>query len=78
MRNRLVPGEILSDLLDRGIVIAGGGSLIKGIDKYFEENLHTPVVVAEDPIMAVLRGTEILLDEIELLEKIQVKDHELI
>jgi len=72
------PPEILSDLLDRGIVIAGGGALIRGIDKYFEKYLHTPIVIAEDPIMAVVRGTEILLAEIELLEKIQVKDHEII
>jgi rod shape-determining protein MreB len=72
------PPEILSDLLDRGIVVAGGGALIKGIDKYFEDNLDTPVVISEDPIMSVVRGTEILLDEIELLEKIQVKDNEFI
>lgn len=72
------PPEILSDLLDRGIVIAGGGAMIKGIDKYFEKHLDTPVVVSEQPIMAVLRGTQILLDEIDLLEKIQVKDYELI
>lgn len=72
------PPEILSDLLDRGIVLAGGGALIKGIDKYFEKALQTPVLISENPIMAVLRGTEILLDEIELLEKIQIKDHEII
>jgi len=72
------PPEILSDLLDRGIVLAGGGALIKGIDKYFEKHLEVPVIISEDPIMAVLRGTEILLDEIDLLEKIQVKDHEII
>ncbi len=72
------PPEILSDLLDRGIVMAGGGAMIRGIDKFLEENLNTPVIIAEDPITAVVRGTEILLDEIELLEKIQVKDHELI
>lgn len=72
------PPEILADLLDRGIVLAGGGALIRGIDKYFEQNLDTPVVIAEDPIMAVVRGTEILLDEIKLLEKIQVKDQELL
>lgn len=72
------PPEILSDLLDRGIVIAGGGAMIKGIDKYFEKNLDTPVIIAENPIMAVVRGTEILLNEIELLEKIQVKDNEII
>jgi rod shape-determining protein MreB len=72
------PPEILSDLLDRGIVLAGGGAMISGIDKYFEEHLDTPVVVSEDPILAVLRGTEILLDEIDLLEKIQVKENDFI
>jgi rod shape-determining protein MreB len=72
------PPEILSDLLDRGIMIAGGGALIKGIDKYFQEKLDTPVVISEDPIMAVLRGTQILLDEIDLLEKIQVNDYDFI
>ncbi len=72
------PPEILSDLLDRGIMLAGGGALIKGIDKYFEQNLDTPVIISEDPIMAVVRGTEILLNEIELLEKIQVADNEII
>ncbi len=72
------PPEILSDLLDRGIVVAGGGAMIKGIDKYFEEHLQTPVVISEDPIMAVVRGTEILLGEIDLLEKIQVKDNDII
>jgi len=72
------PPEMLSDILDRGIVLAGGGAMIKGADKYLERNLDTPVVIADEPIMAVLRGTETLLDEIELLEKIQVKDHEII
>ncbi len=72
------PPEILSDLIDKGIVLAGGGAMIKGIDKYFEKHLNTPVIVAEEPIMAVLRGTEILLNEIDLLEKIQVKDYDLI
>lgn len=72
------PPEIMSDLLERGIVLAGGGALIKGIAKYFEDQLNTPVIIADDPIMSVLRGTEILLGEIPLLEKIQVKDHELV
>jgi len=72
------PPEILSDLLDKGIVIAGGGALIYGIDKFFEDRIKTPVIISEDPIKAVVRGTEILLDEIELLERIKVSDQDII
>jgi rod shape-determining protein MreB and related proteins len=72
------PPEILADLLDRGIVLAGGGALIHGIDKFFEDRLKTPVIIAEDPIKAVVRGTEILLDEIELLERIKVSKDDII
>lgn len=72
------PPEILADLLDRGITLAGGGALIQGIDKFMEERLNTPVIIAEDPLTAVVRGTEILLDEIELLERIQVKGDNII
>jgi rod shape-determining protein MreB len=72
------PPEILSDLLDRGITLAGGGALIYGIDKFLEERLKTPIIITEDPITAVVRGTEILLDEIELLERLQVKGDDII
>jgi rod shape-determining protein MreB and related proteins len=72
------PPEILSDLLERGITLAGGGALIRGLDKYLENRLETPVIVAEDPITAVVRGTETLLDEIDLLEKVQIKGDEII
>ena len=72
------PPEILSDLLERGITLAGGGAMIKGIDKFLEAKLATPVIVAEDPMTAVVRGTEIVLDEIDLLEKIKVTGEEII
>ena len=72
------PPEILADLLERGIVLAGGGALIYGIDKFFEDRLKTPVIITDDPIKAVVRGTEILLEEINLLERIQVSRDEII
>ncbi|MBD3279949.1 MreB/Mrl family cell shape determining protein [Candidatus Dojkabacteria bacterium] len=72
------PPEILSDLLERGITLVGGGALLDGIDKYFEEKLQTPVIIDEDPMSAVARGTSILLSEIDLLERIQVKGEEFI
>ena len=74
----MTPPEILSDLLDKGIVLVGGGALIYGIDRFFEERLKTPVIITEDPILAVVKGTEILLDEIPLLERIKVSDQDII
>jgi len=73
-----IPPEILADLMDRGITIAGGGALIRNIDKFLEERLKTPVIVAEDPIKAVVRGTETLLDEIDLLERVKLSGEEII
>ncbi|MEI7579162.1 MAG: rod shape-determining protein [bacterium] len=72
------PPELLADLLDRGITLAGGGALIQGIDKYFEEKLKTPVIIAEDPVTCVVRGTEVLLGEFNLLERIEVSNTDLI
>ena len=70
------PPEILSDLLERGITLVGGGALLEGIDKYFEEKLKTPVIIGEDPMSAVVRGANVLLSEIELLERIQISGEE--
>ncbi len=66
------PPEILSDLLESGITLVGGGALLEGIDKYFEDKLKTPVIIGEDPMEAVVRGTNTLLSEIDLLERIQI------
>ena len=49
--------ELAADLIDRGIVMAGGGSLLRGIDKRIAEETGLPVHVAEDPNTAVVRGT---------------------
>ena len=72
------PPELLADLLDRGITLAGGGAQIYGLDKFLEDRINTPIIVAEDPVTCVVRGTEILLDEIDLLERIQVSGEEII
>jgi len=72
------PPELLSDLVERGVTIAGGGALLAGIDKYFQEKLHLPIQIAEDPVNAVARGTEKLLESIQLLEKVQLSIEDLI
>lgn len=72
------PPELLSDLLDRGITMAGGGSLLRGIDKFLTKRLKTPVHIAEDPISCVVRGAGKVLEDIDLLSKVQVAGEDLI
>lgn len=68
------PPEILSDLLSNGIVLCGGGAHIKNLDKYYSSRLKVPVVVAQEPIFCVIKGLTKLVNNIELLDTIQVKD----
>jgi len=72
------PPELLKDLLASGLRLAGGGALIKGIDTYFSQELNLPVKIVDDPLSAVARGTALMLDHIELLERIQKSWEELV
>lgn len=54
--------ELTSDIINQGIVITGGGALIKNIDTLMSQTLHVPVYIAEDPLNSVVRGTGILLE----------------
>ncbi len=66
------PPELTSDIMERGITLAGGGSLISGIDKLISEAAKMPVWVAEDPLTCVVRGCGICLEDNGLLKKIRV------
>jgi len=66
------PPELSADLIDRGIVLAGGGSLLRGLDKLLAEETGLPVHVAEDALTAVALGTGKVLTEIKYLKKITV------
>jgi len=66
------PPELAADIVDKGIVLAGGGSMIKGLDVLLREETGLPISVAEDPLSAVVLGTGKVLDEIELLRKVSV------
>ncbi|MBM3255510.1 MAG: rod shape-determining protein [Candidatus Omnitrophica bacterium] len=66
------PPELAADLIDHGIVMAGGGSLLRGMDKLVSEETGLPVHIAEDPLTAVACGTGIVLDEIRYLKKVTV------
>jgi rod shape-determining protein MreB len=63
------PPELAADLIDRGIMLAGGGALLKGIDKLLTEETGLPVFVAEEPLQAVARGTGIALQEIDTVHR---------
>lgn len=64
------PPELSADLVDRGIVLTGGGALLKGIDQLISEETGLPVHIAEDPLSAVAEGTGKLLDELDFLKKV--------
>ena len=66
------PPELAADIVDRGIVLAGGGGLLRGIDVLLKEETGLPVTVAEDPLSAVVIGTGKVLDELDLLGKLAV------
>lgn len=64
------PPEILADLSANGIVLAGGGALIRGIRDLFEDRLKMKFYLAENPIECVVKGTQVLLQDMDLLEKV--------
>ncbi len=66
------PPEIVADIMQRGIHLAGGGALIKGLDTVLKEHLDLPVYIAEDPLTAVARGTGIILENMEKYKDILV------
>jgi len=61
------PADLAGDIVENGIVLTGGGALLKGLDKYLSELVLLPVYIAEEPLLAVANGTGKVLDEIELL-----------
>ena len=66
------PPELVSDVLERGIVLAGGGALLPGIDKVLSEAAKMPVWIADDPLTCVVRGCGKLLENPRLLGKIRI------
>ena len=66
------PPELSADIVDRGIVLTGGGSLLKNMDKLLREETGLPVSVAEDPLSSVVLGTGKMLSDFDLLRKISL------
>jgi rod shape-determining protein MreB len=68
------PPELSADLVDRGLILAGGGALLRGLDKLIAEQTGLPVHVADDPLSAVAEGTGVVLHELNFLRKMAGSD----
>lgn len=68
----VTPPELVADIHERGILLTGGGALLRGIDQLIVRATQIPVRIADDPLTAVVRGTAMLLDNFDLLNEIAV------
>ena len=67
------PPELVSDIIERGVVLAGGGALIRDFDLRIQNEVRLPVRIAESPLTAIAKGGEAVLSDPELLDKIQLE-----
>jgi rod shape-determining protein MreB and related proteins len=68
------PPELVADIMDQGIVLAGGGALLQGLDRRVSEATQMPVHVADDPLTCVARGTGKALEELDVMERTLVAE----
>jgi rod shape-determining protein MreB len=66
------PPELSADIVDRGVVLTGGGALLKGLDKRLSEETGLPIIVSDDPLTAVANGSGKVLDQLDLLRKVAI------
>jgi rod shape-determining protein MreB len=66
------PPELAADIVDKGIVLAGGGALLRNLDVLLREETGLPVVIAEDPLSCVVLGSGKVLDELDLLKQVAI------
>lgn len=67
------PPELIADIMDRGIVLVGGGSLLRGLDKLIREETKMPVKIIDDPLTAVARGAGIILEDLDKLREVLIE-----
>ena len=63
------PPELSADIIDRGVILTGGGALLDGLDALLADELKVPVLIAENPMHCVVKGTGILLDNLDKLRR---------
>jgi rod shape-determining protein MreB len=63
------PPELAADIIDRGIILTGGGALLHGLDQLLMDELKVPVLIAENPMTCVVRGTGIMLDNLDKIKR---------
>jgi rod shape-determining protein MreB len=66
------PPELSADIVDKGIVLAGGGALLKGMDVFLREETSLPIIIAEDPLTCVVLGAGKVLDDEDILQKVRM------
>ena len=66
------PPELSADILDQGIVMTGGGSMLQGIDQLIRERTNVPVNIAEDPLLSVVKGTGKVLEDVKKYESVLI------
>ena len=67
------PPELAADIVDKGIVMTGGSSMLRGLDELLREETNLPIQVSENPLECVVLGTGKVLDELHLFEKVLIK-----
>ncbi len=67
------PPELAADIVDKGIVLTGGGSLLKNLDVLLREETKLPITITEDPLSTVVLGSGMTLDNIAILKQVTVK-----
>jgi rod shape-determining protein MreB and related proteins len=72
----ITPPEIVSDIMQRGIYLVGGGALIKGLDILLHEELKIPIYIASDPLTAIARGTGIILENIDDFREVLIENED--
>ena len=68
------PPELSADIIDRGIMLTGGGALIRGLDKLINKETGIPVLIAESPLDCVALGTGKVLEDIDSLRKVLINN----
>ncbi len=68
-----IPPELAADIVDRGIYLAGGGGLLKGLDKLLNQQTGLPIIIADDPLSTVVLGSGKALDELALLREVMIR-----